>query len=66
MKNQNQRLGLHMCHRLVFSVFLLFGAGVHAQTAIEAVTGSIQGGTEVVRIDLTKELTAVPTGFAIQ
>lgn len=66
MKNQNQRLGLHMWHRLVFSVFLLFGAGVHAQTAIEAVTGSIQGGTEVVRIDLTKELTAVPTGFAIQ
>ncbi|MDO8456214.1 MAG: type IV pilus secretin PilQ [Burkholderiaceae bacterium] len=55
-----------MWHRLVFSVFLLFGAGVHAQTAIEAVTGSIQGGTEVVRIDLTKELTAVPTGFAIQ
>ncbi len=66
MKNQNQRLGLHMWHRLVFSVFLLFGAGVHAQTAIEAVTGSIQGGTEVVRIDLTKELTVVPTGFAIQ
>jgi len=66
MKNQNQRLGLHMWHRLVFSVFLLFGAGVHAQTAIEAVTGSIQGGTEVVRIDLTKELTAIPTGFAIQ
>lgn len=66
MKNQNQRLGLHMWHRLVFSVFLLFGAGVHAQTAIEAVTGSIQGGAEVVRIDLTKELTAVPTGFAIQ
>jgi len=66
MKNQNQRLGLHMWHRLVFSVFLLFGVGVHAQTAIEAVTGSIQGGTEVVRIDLTKELTAVPTGFAIQ
>ena len=66
MKNQNQRLGLHMWHRLVFSVFLLCGAGAYAQTAIEAVTGSIQGGAEVVRIDLTKELTAVPTGFAIQ
>lgn len=66
MKNQNQRLGLHMWRRLVFSVFLLFGVGVHAQTAIEAVTGSIQGGAEVVRIDLSKELTAVPTGFAIQ
>ena len=39
-----------------------------AQTpnAIEAVTGSVQGGTEVIRIDLTQALTAVPTGFTIQ
>src|ERR1700742_1920389 len=37
-----------------------------AQTAIEAVTGNIQGGAEVVRIDLSQPLTAVPTGFAIQ
>ena len=33
MKNQNQRLGLHMWHRLVISVFLLFGAGAHADLA---------------------------------
>ena len=38
----------------------------HAQNAIEAVTGSLQGGAEVVRVDLTKALDAVPTGFAIQ
>ncbi|HEY8048612.1 MAG TPA: AMIN domain-containing protein, partial [Ramlibacter sp.] len=37
-----------------------------AQNAVEAVTGSIQGGTEVVRIDFTQPLTAVPAGFAIQ
>jgi type IV pilus assembly protein PilQ len=34
--------------------------------AIEAVTGSVQGGAEVIRIDLSEALTAVPTGFTIQ
>ncbi len=34
--------------------------------AIQAVSGSVQGGTEVIRIDLTEALTAVPTGFTIQ
>lgn len=38
----------------------------HAQNAIESVTGSIQGGSEVIRIDLNQALTAAPTGFAIQ
>lgn len=37
-----------------------------AQTAIEAVSGALQGGAEVVRIDLSRALTAVPAGFAIQ
>ncbi|MEY3123847.1 MAG: hypothetical protein RLZZ573_367, partial [Pseudomonadota bacterium] len=40
--------------------------GVQAQTAIESVTGSIQGGAEVIRIDLSQALAAVPTGFSIQ
>ena len=66
MKNQNQRLGLHMLHRFVCVVALVMSFGAHAQTVIESVTGSIQGGSEVVRIDLNKALTTVPTGFAIQ
>ena len=66
MNNQNQWLGLRMWHGIVFFVAVLLGVTAHAQTAIESVTGSIQGGTEVVRIDLSKELAAVPTGFAIQ
>ena len=66
MKNQNQRWGLRMWHGIIFSVALSWGAGAHAQTVIEAVSGSIQGGSEVVRIDLSKELTALPSGFAIQ
>jgi type IV pilus assembly protein PilQ len=66
MNNQNQRLGLRMWQGFVFFAALMLSVGVHAQAAIEAVTGSIQGGAEVVRIDLSKELTAVPAGFAIQ
>ncbi|WP_293606717.1 type IV pilus secretin PilQ [Polaromonas sp. UBA4122] len=37
-----------------------------AQNAIQAVSGSVQGGTEVIRIDLAEPLASVPTGFTIQ
>jgi type IV pilus assembly protein PilQ len=37
-----------------------------AQTVIEGVTSSIQGGAEVVRIDFSQPLQAVPAAFAIQ
>ena len=37
-----------------------------AQTAVEAVSSSIQGGVEVVRIDFSQPLQAIPAGFAIQ
>jgi type IV pilus assembly protein PilQ len=37
-----------------------------AQNAIEAVAASIQGGVEVVRVDLSQPLTAPPAGFTIQ
>jgi len=56
-----------MWHRLVFSVaMVLVAVSGRAETSIEAVTGSVQGGTEIVRIDLSEALTAPPTGFAIQ
>lgn len=49
------------------TVALLAAAMVaHAQNAIESVTSSMQSGSEVVRIDLTQPLAAVPTGFVIQ
>ena len=41
-------------------------AMAQSTNAIQAVTGSVQGGTEVIRIDLAEPLTAVPTGFSIQ
>jgi type IV pilus assembly protein PilQ len=47
---------------------LLFALGASAQspTVVESVTGSVQGGTEVVRIDFSQPLAAVPAGFTIQ
>ena len=38
----------------------------HAEARIESVTGSIQGGSELVRIELSEPLAAPPKGFAIQ
>ena len=37
-----------------------------AEPKIMSVTGSQQGGTDVVRIELSEALTAVPAGFAVQ
>jgi len=37
-----------------------------AQNAITAVTGNVQGGSEIVRIDLSEPLSAAPSGFVIQ
>ena len=34
--------------------------------AIQSVSGSVQGGVEVIRIDFTEPLLAVPSGFSIQ
>lgn len=67
MNMNSLRSGRHMWHRFAVGLTMLACAAVaQAQTAIEAVTGSLQGGVEVVRIDLSKALDAVPTGFSIQ
>ena len=39
---------------------------VQTQNRIESVTGSVQAGTEVLRIDFSEPLAAAPAGFAIQ
>jgi type IV pilus assembly protein PilQ len=41
-------------------------AAAQAQNSIQSVTGSVQGGSEIIRIDLAEPLTAIPTGFSIQ
>jgi len=43
-----------------------WASGARAQGVIEAVTGSIQAGADVIRIDFSEPHTEVPTGFVIQ
>jgi len=40
--------------------------GIHAQNSIQTVTSSMQSGAEIIRIDFTEPLIALPTGFSIQ
>ena len=46
----------------------LFGSalGAWAQNAIQSINSSQQGGADVVRIELSEPLAAVPQGFAVQ
>lgn len=64
-------MGTHrsMLHKARWGIAIggwLLGSLAWAQSTIESVSGSIQGGTEVVRIELSEALAADPTGFAIQ
>ncbi len=67
MNKQNDSIVSRMWQRLSLAALLSLVALVaQAQSAIEAVSGSLQGGVEVVKIDFSQPLTAVPTGFSIQ
>jgi len=67
MKNQNSSRLEQLCARVAITAGLLLASVVaQAQVAIEAVTGSVQGGVEIVKIDLSEPLTALPAGFSIQ
>ncbi len=67
MNNQNRRTATSLWKPVFLGLTLALASLVaHAQVAIEAVSGSVQGGSEVIRIDLSQALTAVPTGFSIQ
>lgn len=67
MKTQHNYLFGSLGRRvLLVASFLLASAAAQAQIAIKAVTGSLQGGSEIVKIDLSDVLPAVPTGFSIQ
>ena len=37
-----------------------------AQNKIQSIAGALQGGTEIVRVELAEPLSVLPTGFAIQ
>ncbi|PKO45510.1 MAG: type IV pilus secretin PilQ [Betaproteobacteria bacterium HGW-Betaproteobacteria-3] len=66
MKYENVRSWHLVLRAGLATVAALAALTSHAQNAIEAVSGSMQGGSEVIRIDLKEPLAAVPTGFTIQ
>ncbi|MCU0762505.1 MAG: AMIN domain-containing protein, partial [Hydrogenophaga sp.] len=51
---------------MVFALVALSATWVHAQNAIKSVTGGVQGGVEVIRIETNQPLAAPPTGFTVQ
>ncbi len=51
---------------LVLALGLAFPMASWAEPRITSVTGLQQGGTDVVRVELSEPLTAVPAGFAVQ
>jgi type IV pilus assembly protein PilQ len=56
----------HAMRAVVAVGIVLSAIAAQAQNAIEAVAASIQGGVEVVRVDLSQALSALPAGFTIQ
>jgi type IV pilus assembly protein PilQ len=50
----------------LLAVGVAMSLAAQAQNVIESVSGAIQGGVEVVRIELSQPLPSAPTGFAIQ
>lgn len=51
----------------LFAVLAMcIGASANAQGSIESISGAVQGGAEVLRIQLSEPLPAAPAGFAIQ
>jgi type IV pilus assembly protein PilQ len=51
---------------LAFALAVGVPATALAQSVIQSITSSQQGGTDVVRVELNEPLKAVPTGFTIQ
>lgn len=60
-----QRL-LAQCRHAAVTAGLLLSSSAFAQGAIQSVAGSLQDGSEVLRIELSEPLAKPPAGFAIQ
>jgi type IV pilus assembly protein PilQ len=71
MMKHNKANGPVPLHRMAAKSLLACGlllcsVWAQAQNAIQSVTGGLQGGVEVLRIETTEPMTTVPTGFTIQ
>ena len=66
MNNEILQKGVNMWQRMLVVCAMVLSGLAHAQTSIQAVSASVQGGAEVIRIDLSQTLTFPPNGFVIQ
>ncbi|GAB3356285.1 MULTISPECIES: type IV pilus secretin PilQ [Giesbergeria] len=66
MKQKNMAMMGAFRRAVAVAAAALVSTAALAQGTIQAVTGSILGGAEVLRIDLSEPLTALPHGFATQ
>ena len=62
----NVNINQLLCRFAASATFAFLSTAAFANGAISSVTGSLQGGSEVLRIEFTEPLAAPPTGFAIQ
>lgn len=71
MKKMHRAATLSVRKKIVRDVTVLAGSLLActlalAQNAIQSLTGSVQSGVDVIRIETSEPLAAVPTGFTIQ
>lgn len=66
MKNTANAFVKTTCKFFAQVLVLFLPVVVMAQGSIDAVTGSVQGGVEVVKIDFSSVPTTAPNGFSIQ
>lgn len=66
MNKRTRLFGLWMRHLslVIWGAFICHAA--QAQNIIESVTGSLLGGGEVIRVDFSQPLAALPAGFLVQ
>ncbi len=71
MKNPEQTMAVaswrqRLCKGGIAACMLTSSVWAYAQVAIQSVTGGVQSGVEVIRINTTEPLKAVPASFSVQ
>lgn len=68
MKNMQENQMMSQWRARAVAIALFFGTSVSAwaQNTIQSINGASQGGSDVIRIELSEPLTAVPAGFTVQ
>lgn len=66
MKQNNFGMIRLMNRGILFAMSVTASSLAWAQGSIENISGAMQGGVEIVRIDFSEPVAALPTGFVIQ